>query len=87
VRVMAKRLADPDSTGDLKITMRSSFGDHCAPAMSVNGLYLSTLSAFELDPIVSAKRVRGIEVYTDATVPPQFHLAMSGCGGIVHWTK
>jgi hypothetical protein len=76
-----------DSTGTLQITMRSSFGGYCAPSFYVDGLHLFTLAADELDNIVRAKNVRAIEVYTDATVPPQFQQALSGCGAIVIWSK
>ena len=76
-----------DSTGTLQIMMRSSFGGYCAPSFYVDGLHLFTLAADELDNIVRAKNVRAIEVYTDATVPPQFQQAMSGCGAIVIWSK
>ncbi len=76
-----------DTTGTLQITMRSSFGGYCAPSFYVDGLHLFTLAADELDNIVRAKSVRAIEVYTDATVPPQFQQAMSGCGAIVIWSK
>lgn len=76
-----------DSTGTLVITMRTSFGGFCSPAFYVDGLPMFGLSAFELDNIVNAKRLRAIEVYTDATVPPQFQQAMSGCGSIVIWKK
>jgi hypothetical protein len=78
---------EDDSTGTLLITMRSSFGGYCSPVFHVNGLPMNSLSAFELDNLVKAKSVRAIEVYTDATVPPQFQQGMSGCGAILIWTK
>lgn len=77
--------AEYDSTGSRVITMRSSFGGYCSPAFYVNGLPLFTLSAFEIDNMVRVKDVRAIEVYTDATVPPQFQVALSGCGAILIW--
>jgi hypothetical protein len=79
--------SEDDSTGSRVITMRSSFGGYCSPAYYLNELPMFTLSTLELDNMVRAKKVRAIEVYTDATVPPQFQMARSGCGAIVIWTK
>jgi TonB-dependent Receptor Plug Domain/Carboxypeptidase regulatory-like domain len=76
---------EDDSTGSRVITMRGSFGGYCSPAFYVNGLPMFTLSAFEIDNMVRVKDVRAIEVYTDATVPPQFQVALSGCGAILIW--
>ncbi|MCX5762621.1 MAG: hypothetical protein NTW72_14160 [Gemmatimonadetes bacterium] len=76
-----------DTTGSIGITMRSSFGEFCAPTFYVDGLRMFSLSADELNGMVNVKSVRAIEVYTDATVPMQFQQAMSGCGAIVIWTK
>lgn len=76
-----------DDMGALRITMRSAFGDHCSPAFYLNGLPMFSLTAGELDNMAKPKHVRAIEIYTEATAPPQFQPAMSGCGTIVIWTK
>ncbi|MEK7240148.1 MAG: carboxypeptidase regulatory-like domain-containing protein [Gemmatimonadota bacterium] len=76
-----------DDMGAVRITMRSAFGDYCSPAFYLNGLPMFILTAGELDNMAKPKNVRAIEIYNEATTPPQFQQAMSGCGAIVVWTK
>jgi hypothetical protein len=77
-----------DSVGERHIYVRSAFGNgYCEPAFYIDGLHLFTLSADELDGMLSAKYIRAIEVYNEATVPPQFTMGLAGCGSIVIWTK
>lgn len=77
-----------EGTGfDRQYLVRSDFGGYCSPSVYVDGLYLWTLSADELDNIVDVRRVTGIEIYAGATTPLEFQQALSGCGAIVIWTK
>ncbi len=71
---------------DRTIMMRGSFGD-CTPAVFVDGLYMATPLADELDLIAPRDRITGIEVYNDATTPAEFQRGLSGCGAIVIWTR
>jgi hypothetical protein len=81
-----------------KITMRSAFasavtgaGD-CAPTVFLDGMPLpplgmdSALNTMDLDSWISPQNILAIEIYPD-TPPPQFQLALSGCGSIVIWSK
>jgi hypothetical protein len=77
-----------DGTGlSRQILVRSAFGDHCAPAVYIDGMYMWTLSADELDGMVTPPRIRGIEVYNEATTPVEYQRSLSGCGVILIWTK
>jgi hypothetical protein len=80
------------------IVMRSAFkpGDvaaneegnyACKPMFYVNGLPMFDIGTGELDALMRARNIRAVEIYDEATVPPQFQLGMSGCGSIVIWTK
>ncbi len=62
-----------DGSGiDRRILIRNGFGDACPPSLFVDGLYLFEPTADELDAIVTPARIRGIEVYTDASTPAEF---------------
>ena len=69
------------------ITMRGSFAGLCVPAIYIDGMLMAGISADEIDNLVTPRDVLGIEIYLEATVPPQFQRAMSGCGSIVIWSK
>lgn len=86
--------------GDLgtEILMRSAFGVGdlasggdvsflCRPALYLDGMQMFEASADEVDIAIPAKRVRAVEVYTEATVPVQFQRGMTGCGVILIWSK
>lgn len=82
------------TTGEIK--MRGAFGSAfenasgmCSPAVFLDGHYMSgqiPISPTELDSWVRPNQIAGIEIYHDAP-PPQFQVALSGCGSIVIWTK
>jgi len=70
------------------IRIRGPFGD-CSPALYVNGRHIPTpgsLTADDIDLWARPDEIAGIEVYYES-VPPQFQVALSGCGSIVIWTK
>jgi hypothetical protein len=78
---------------DATITMRggihafaSGDEDRCSPGFVVDGMQLP-LSLDELDTWVQPKDLKGIEVYTAATVPGEFRLPFQDCGVIVIWTR
>lgn len=73
--------------GTPPIMMRAAAGELCAPAIYVDGHYLSGMTADELDAFVQPTDIVGIEVYSGATAPPQFQTSMNGCGSIVIWTN
>ncbi len=77
-----------DGSGfDRMVVVRNSFGGHCNPHLYIDGIYFFTMSADEIDGMVTPARIRGIEIYTDASTPMEFQLGLSGCGALVIWTK
>ncbi|MBM3906477.1 MAG: carboxypeptidase regulatory-like domain-containing protein [Gemmatimonadetes bacterium] len=76
-----------DETGARRIFVRSAFGEWCEPSVHIDGLYMWTLNADDIDGMVTLRYVKGIEVYTEATTPPQYQRALTGCGTILIWTK
>ena len=69
------------------IAVRGAIADWCTPAVYINDMYMFSLTASEIDMWVHPNEIKGIEVYTGATAPPQYQPGMSGCGAIVMWTK
>ena len=69
------------------ILVRSAFGEWCEPSVHIDGLYMWTLPATDIDGMVSLRLVKAIEVYNEATTPVEFQRAMTGCGTILIWTK
>jgi len=73
--------------------MRSAFSaigsgepPRCIPSVFIDGRPMPAPSPDELDSWVRPNQISSIEIYTDAP-PPQFQVALSGCGSIVIWTK
>jgi hypothetical protein len=69
--------------------MRGAFEEYCDPQIFIDGRNVTIFggSTADIDDSVFPHEVRGIEVYTEATVPPQFSSGLHGCGAIVIWTK
>jgi hypothetical protein len=78
---------DPN-TGEPAISMRGPFG-YCGPTVFLNGNRLPGIHAGDIDDIVSLKEVKGVEIYSEASVPGEFKdfTRMDSCGSIVIWTK
>lgn len=85
-RVPGVRL-DRDETGDMRIKMRGAFEPFCDPAIFIDGQFMHFLTMEDVDSWVPPHRVAGIEVYANTVVPPEFQVALRGCGSIVVWTK
>ena len=66
------------------IKMRGAFGE-CSPAVFIDGMYVPSFDAEDIDTWVKPERVVGIEIYIDP--PPDYQRALSGCGSIVIWSK
>jgi hypothetical protein len=67
------------------ISMRGALppaGD-CAPAVFVDGTYIID-GGTELERYLAAAEVAGIEIYSSASVPPEFQRGM--CGSLLIWT-
>jgi len=69
------------------IRLRGAFADWCEPAIFIDGHYMRTFTAEDIDDYVPPKNVAGIEVYSGAFVPAEFQIGLGGCGSIVIWTK
>lgn len=72
---------------DRWISVRGMFGGRCVPSVYVDGMYMFTLSADELDAIVTPSRIRGIEIHVGTVTPIEFQQSIDSCGAIVIWTK
>ena len=72
---------------DRVITVRNDFGENCAPSVFIDGLYMWTLSAFEIDGLLSPRQVRGVEIYAGAQTPFEYQRTVPACGAILIWTK
>jgi hypothetical protein len=70
-----------------RILLRGAFEPWCEAAIFVDGHYMPSFSAEDIDDFVPPDRVAGIEVYTESNAPPQFQVGLSGCGSIVIWTR
>jgi Carboxypeptidase regulatory-like domain/TonB-dependent Receptor Plug Domain len=77
---------------EAKLVMRGPFGI-CSPAVFVDGMYFADIDTDDLNTIVRPSEIVGIEVYTEATAPPQFQRMIGGvdsvdpCGSILIWTR
>jgi hypothetical protein len=69
-----------------QITINSPFG-YCQPSIYLDGFRFDNISAGDIDDWASPARLSGVEVYSEASVPPQYQQGMTGCGTILLWTK
>jgi len=69
------------------ILVRNDFGENCVPSVYIDGLYMWRLSAFEIDALLPAKQVRGVEVYRGFETPFEYQRTVPACGAILIWTK
>jgi hypothetical protein len=67
--------------------MRGAFANTCKPEIYINDHFMSDIGPDELDSWVRPNELEGIEIYSEASVPPQFHRSLAECGAIVIWTK
>lgn len=80
-------LTELPQLSDRRILMRGISGNWCEPALWFDGNLIPELSVDALDGWVPPGRVAAIEIYSEATVPPQFQRTRSGCGAVLFWTK
>ena len=70
-----------------------SFGDLCVPSVYLDGVEVPTGRAFDIDALISAEAVEGIEVYRSSlTAPMEFRMPAFGpadrlCGVIAVWSR
>jgi hypothetical protein len=72
---------------DRTIRMKGMFTETCEPAVYLNGSLMVGMSATDVDLLIPARNIVGIEVYAQTQAPPQFVPGLSECGSIVFWTK
>ena len=79
---------DRDSLGNRYITMPSNTFQtpRCLPAIFIDGMSMSGLTATDLDGLLQPSLLFGIEVYRASNVPVEFS-EQDGCGTILIWTK
>lgn len=78
---------DDMSVSDRRVLMRGISGDWCAPAVYLDGIPVPSMGADDLDAWLRPRDVGGIEIYSEADVPPEFQRGRSGCGSIIIWRK
>jgi hypothetical protein len=69
-----------------RIMINGPFG-YCQPSIYLDGFRFDSLSAGDIDGWTSPGRLSGVEIYSEASVPPQYQQGMTGCGTILLWTK
>ena len=93
--VAGLRVEESSNPADGKrILMKGLFSERCFPAVYIDGMYMSDLTANDIDGMVRPDEVAGIEVYAGTWVPAQFTRGLAGvgqvgeaCGSIVVWTR
>lgn len=80
VEVVAK------SSVERSFKMRGAFSDGCTPEVYINNHFMADIGPDEVDSWVNPNELDGIEIYSEGTVPPQFHRSLTECGAIVIWT-
>jgi hypothetical protein len=70
-----------------QIMMRAPSQGFCTPTLYLDGMPMFALDADDVDFLAPPAQITGVEIYSGASVPPQFQRAFSGCGSIVVWTK
>jgi hypothetical protein len=84
--------------GERMPTLRGRAGERCVPNFFLDGVPFQVerprpgekppYPFGDLSSLVPADAIRGIEVYSANTVPPEFdRSAFTGCGSIVIWTR
>jgi (2Fe-2S) ferredoxin len=57
------------------------------PVVYLDGMYLGTTDFANVDVILAAHHIEGIEAYSAATIPPRFNRNGTACGAIAIWTR
>ncbi|MBW7932227.1 MAG: carboxypeptidase regulatory-like domain-containing protein [Gemmatimonadaceae bacterium] len=78
---------DVAGMSDRRLLMRGISGNWCEPALWFDGMLIPELSVDAIDAWVTPERLFAIEVYSEATVPPNYQRQRSGCGAVLFWRK
>ncbi len=70
-----------------QLLVRGSLLEWCSPAIYLDGLNISGVTADDIDVWVHPREVAGIEVYAALGAPPEYQASGTGCGTILIWTK
>jgi hypothetical protein len=76
-----------EQNGQAMITSTRSAQANGCVTMYVDGAQWQQLEPGDLDSFVQPNEVAAIEVYSGASVPPQFSQAGQSCAAVVVWTK
>ena len=76
-----------EQNGQATVTSTRSAQSNGCVTMYVDGAQWQQLEPGDLDSFVQPNEVAAIEVYSGASVPPQFSQAGQSCAAVVVWTK
>ena len=76
-----------EQNGQATVTSTRSAQSNGCVTMYVDGAQWQQLEPGDLDSFVQPNEVAAIEVYSGASVPPQFSQAGGSCAAVVVWTK
>ena len=80
------RLGQPNALGQ-PIQIRGVREAWCEAAFYIDGLPMGGLTTDELDAFLRPRNIVGMEIYSEADVPPQFQRGLTACGSILIWTR
>ncbi|HET7563527.1 MAG TPA: Plug domain-containing protein, partial [Gemmatimonadaceae bacterium] len=69
-----------------RVVMGGGVHGNCVPTFYVDGVRLAMASDGDIDSLLPAYEVAGIEVYRNDLEAPAEYRGSSGCGSIVIWT-
>ena len=72
--------------GELNKKMVRIGGARCTPMVWLDGTRVSNIEDRDLDELIYAYDLEGLEVYTTSQIPAEFHGGDTRCGVIVLWT-
>ena len=72
--------------GELNKKMVRIGGARCTPMVWLDGTRVSNIEDRDLDELIYAYDLEGLEVYTTSQIPAEFHGGDTHCGVIVLWT-
>jgi len=72
--------------GELNKKMIRIGGAKCTPMIWIDGTRVAFLDDRDIDELIYAYDLEGVEVYTVSQIPAEFHSGSSRCGVIVMWT-
>ncbi len=85
--MMQRVVADSTREFAKRILIHGITGNWCAPAIYLEGIYMPSVTADDIDAWVRPVNISAIEIYSEATAPSEYKQPRSGCGTIIIWTR